>query len=205
MTDNGGTANGGVNTSTQTFTVTVKPVNQPPTLSAITIPAADPRECQPQQTINLTGITAGAGDTDSDPDRLRHQQQPGPDPQPGGHLHQPQHHRHAHLHAGGQRQRHGEITVTVTDNGGTANGGLNTVSQTFTVTVLPVNQPPTLDPITNPVAINENADRRTPVTLTGISDGDDRDADPDRLRHQQQHGLDPHPRSPTPTPTRPAR
>ena len=28
------------------------------------------------------------------------------------------------------------ITVTVTDNGGTANGGINTFSQTFTVTVI---------------------------------------------------------------------
>ena len=35
------------------------------------------------------------------------------------------------------------ITVTVTDNGGTANGGVNTVQQTFTVTVPPVNQQPT--------------------------------------------------------------
>lgn len=31
------------------------------------------------------------------------------------------------------------ITVTVTDDGGTANGGVNTVSQSFTVTVTPVN------------------------------------------------------------------
>ena len=36
------------------------------------------------------------------------------------------------------------ITVTVMDNGGTANGGINTFSQTFTVTVTPVNQQPTL-------------------------------------------------------------
>jgi len=31
------------------------------------------------------------------------------------------------------------ITVTVTDDGGTANGGVNTLSQSFTVTVTPVN------------------------------------------------------------------
>ena len=42
------------------------------------------------------------------------------------------------------------ITVTVTDNGGTANGGQNTVSQAFTVNVTPVNQAPTLDPLKNP-------------------------------------------------------
>ena len=42
------------------------------------------------------------------------------------------------------------ITVTVMDNGGTANGGIDMVQQSFTVTVLPVNQPPTLAPIINP-------------------------------------------------------
>ena len=45
------------------------------------------------------------------------------------------------------------ITVTVTDNGGTASGGSNTTSQTFTVVVVPVNQPPTLNPILNPPAL----------------------------------------------------
>ena len=48
------------------------------------------------------------------------------------------------------------IAVTVTDDGSTANGGVNTFTQTFTVTVLPVNQPPTINPITNPPPVDEN-------------------------------------------------
>src|SRR5204862_5299485 len=42
------------------------------------------------------------------------------------------------------------ITVTVQDDGGTANGGLDTVTRTFTVTVLAVNDQPTLNAITDP-------------------------------------------------------
>ena len=62
------------------------------------------------------------------------------------------------------------ITVTVTDNGGTANGGVNTASQQFTVVVNPVNQPPTLSPIANPAAILENAGTQS-LVVSGISSG----------------------------------
>ena len=63
------------------------------------------------------------------------------------------------------------ITVTVMDNGGTANGGINTVQQSFTVTVLPVNQPPTLDPITVSHTILENNTAPVTINLTGITAG----------------------------------
>ena len=62
------------------------------------------------------------------------------------------------------------ITVTVTDDGGTANGGINTFIRTFTVTVLPVNDAPTLDAISDPAAILEDAGQQT-INLTGISAG----------------------------------
>jgi hypothetical protein len=57
------------------------------------------------------------------------------------------------------------ITVTVND-GGTSN---NIVSRSFTVTVNPVNQTPTLNPLAN-LMINENAGLQT-VNLSGISSG----------------------------------
>ena len=63
------------------------------------------------------------------------------------------------------------ITVTVMDNGGTANGGVNSVSQSFTVTVTPVNQAPTLGAITDPAPIAENTTTLQTVNLTGISAG----------------------------------
>ena len=50
--DSGGTANGGVNTFSQTFTVTVTHVNQAPTLGAITV-AAPILENSGQQTITF--------------------------------------------------------------------------------------------------------------------------------------------------------
>ena len=51
--------------------------------------------------------------------------------------------RDADLHAGRQRQRQRDVTVQLHDNGGTANGGVDTSApQTFTITVTPVNDAP---------------------------------------------------------------
>ena len=61
----------------------------------------------------------------------------------------------------------GSATITVTVNDGGASN--NVVSRAFTVTVNPVNQPPTLDAIGN-LTINENAGAQT-VNLSGITSG----------------------------------
>ena len=61
MTDNGGTANGGVNTATSSFTVVVNPVNQPPTLAAIPNPAPI-LENAGTQSLVISGIGPGPGD-----------------------------------------------------------------------------------------------------------------------------------------------
>ncbi len=62
---------------------------------------------------------------------------------------------------------YGSATITVTvNNGGPSN---NIVSQSFTVTVNPVNQPPTLNSLAN-MTINENASLQT-VNLSGITSG----------------------------------
>ena len=55
------------------------------------------------------------------------------------------------------------ITVTVTDSGANGGGNVNSFSQTFTVTVTPVNQPPTLNQIGSPITLLENAGRRRPA------------------------------------------
>ena len=77
--------------------------------------------------------------------------------------------------------RSGTATVTVRgqDDGGTVDGGLNFVEQQFLVTVMPVNDAPTLSAPSN-VTISDlgtalpGAANPTPrtVSLTGISDGD---------------------------------
>src|SRR5208282_1613955 len=61
----------------------------------------------------------------------------------------------------------GSAIITVTVNDGGANN--NIITRTFTVTVNPVNQPPTLNPINN-LTINENAGLQT-VNLYGITSG----------------------------------
>ena len=80
------------------------------------------------------------------------------------------------------------------DNGGTASGGKNTFSETFSITVTPVNQPPTLNPISpNPEVLPLSPGPQT-VSLTGISDGSEQSADVvDDHCHQQQPGRDPQP------------
>ena len=65
------------------------------------------------------------------------------------------------------------VTVTVRDAGldgtlGNADDG--TLQRSFTVTVNPVNDPPTLNAIGNPAAIDEDASQQT-VNLSGISPG----------------------------------
>ena len=52
----------------------------------------------------------------------------------------------------------GSAIITVTANDGAASNNL--VTQTFNITVNPVNQPPTLNPISD-LAINENAGVQT--------------------------------------------
>ncbi len=54
------------------------------------------------------------------------------------------------------------FTVTVQESGGTANGGQDTSApQTFTITVNVVNQPPTFTLAGNPAAVNEDASLQT--------------------------------------------
>lgn len=61
------------------------------------------------------------------------------------------------------------ITVTVKDSGGTLNGASDTVQASFTVTVSPVNDSPSLDPLAD-LVIDEDAPQQT-VALTGIGSG----------------------------------
>ena len=59
----GSTANGGVNTTTISFTVTVGGINQPPSLNLIANPAPILENTNTPQTVSLSNITAGVGDT----------------------------------------------------------------------------------------------------------------------------------------------
>ena len=107
LTDNGGTANGGVSQSaTQVFTITVTAVNDTPTLDAIPNPAGDPRGCRPADGEPVRHFRRARGERPAAPgDGV--EQQHRPHPEPDGHLYEPRGDGLAQLHAGGQclRQR----------------------------------------------------------------------------------------------------
>jgi hypothetical protein len=158
--NNGGSTN---NTVVQSFTVTVNPVNYPPTLNPISNLTIN--EGSGLQTVNLSGISSGASNqvqtltvtaTSSNPSLI---------PNPTVNYTSPN--ATGSLTFTPAAFAYGSATISVTvNNGGSSN---NTVAQSFTVTVNPVNYAPTLDPIGN-LTINENAGLQT-VNLTGISSG----------------------------------
>lgn len=141
--DDGGTADGGVNAVTRTFAVTVGAVNDPPTLAFIA--GRSIAEDAPQQTVTLSGISVGPANEagqilapvafSTAPTVVGHptidytagsatatlRWQPLPD-------------------ANGQAR----IFVTFSDGGGIADGGADSVSQSFLIDVTPVNDAPVL-------------------------------------------------------------
>ena len=155
-----GTSN---NVVSRTFMVTVNPVNQPPTLSALANVTIN--ESAGLQTVNLAGISSGAANEVQTLTATASSSNPALIPTPTV--------NYTSSNAAGSitftpvALAYGSATITVTVNdGGTSN---NIVSQSFTVIVNPVNQPPTLNALAD-VAINENSGLQT-VNLAGISSG----------------------------------
>ena len=101
--NDGGASN---NVVSRTFTVTVNPVNEAPTLNALADVTIN--EDASLQTVNLAGISSGRDQRVPDPHRHRLLEQHRPDPDAYCHLHQPQRHRLHQLHPGRpcQRLRH---------------------------------------------------------------------------------------------------
>lgn len=140
--DDGGTADGAIDNVTQTFRVTVLPVNDPPTL----LTGSDPVVLEDSGKVTLTGwakqITPGPSDeaaqtlaislTAANPTFFS--SQPFIDLATGTLNFQPA------PNASGTTP----VTIQLTDNGGTDNYGVNTLNTTFSITVQPVNDPPTI-------------------------------------------------------------
>jgi len=160
--DNGGTAGGGVDTTTRTFTVTVVVANDAPLIDPIGNMACYTNDGM--QTVNLTGISAGTigqaltiTASSSNTALI---------PTPAVTYTSPQATATLTFTPVANQSGLAIITVTVQDDGGTANGGVDTTSRTFVVTVNRPNSAPTIDPIPD-MTIN----RATTVNLTGISAG----------------------------------
>jgi hypothetical protein len=157
-------------TTTQTFDVTVNPVNDVPTLDQPDNLTID--EDASEQTIDLTGITAGGGETQplrvtatsSNTDLIADPTVVYTSAESTGSL------SFAPL-----ADEHGTSTITVT----VEDGGLDkdlattednaTTSETFDVTVNPVNDLPSLTAIAD-LVLDEDAPEQT-VDLTGITAG----------------------------------
>ena len=158
--NDGGASN---NVVSRTFTVTVNPVNQPPTLNALA--NVNINENAGLQTVNVAGITSGATNEVQTLTVTASSSNTGLIPNPTVNYTSPNTTGSITFAPANDAYGSAIITVTVND-GGTSN---NIVSQTFTVTVNPVNQPPTLNPPAD-ISLNENAGQQT-VNLSGITSG----------------------------------
>ena len=199
VTDNGGTANGGVDAVSQTFTVTVTEVNDAPTLTAIADPAAILEDAG-QQTVNLTDIiNVETGQTLS---ILATSSNTALIPNPTVTYTSPNTTSTLTYTPVANASGTATITVIVTDNGGTTNGGVDAVTQTFIVTVTAVNDVPTLAAISNPPAINQDSGQQI-INLSGISAGTNESQTLTITAVSNNTGLIPHPAisytSPNPT------
>lgn len=159
LKDNGGTLNGGVDTSApQTFTINVTSVNDAPTLDALGDRTIN--EDAPTQTVNLAGINAGGGEvqvltvtaTSNNPALI---------PNPTVNYTSPSATGSISFTPLADQNGTAIISVTVNDGGGTANGGVQTVTRTFNVTVNAVNDAP-VNNLPGPQTTAEN----TPLTFS---------------------------------------
>jgi len=167
--DDGGTANGGVDTTTRTFNVRVNPPNKAPTIDPIADPPAVFENSTTPTVVNLTGITAGPGETQNltvtatsgNQALLANPVVTYTSPTATGTL--------SFVPVAGAFGTT-TIAVTVRDDGGTANGGVDTTTRTFKVTVTQVNAAPTIDAIPDPPPILPGSGQQT-ISLTGITAG----------------------------------
>lgn len=139
------------------------PVNQPPTLDAIANVTIN--EGAGQQTVNLSGISSGAANETQTLTVTASSSNPTLIPSPTVNYTSPN--ATGTLRFTPVAFASGTATITVRVNDGGASN--NIVTRTFTVTVNPVNQPPTLDALAD-LELNEGAGQQT-INLSGISSG----------------------------------
>ena len=151
------------NTATRSFTVSVSEVNNPPTLAGLSNVTIT--EDAGMQTVNLNGISTGATNENQTLTITATSSNPSLIPNPTVNYTSPA--ATGSLTFIPTANTNGTATITVTVNDGQVLN--NSVTQTFTVTVTPVNDAPTLAAINN-VTVNEDSSSQT-VALSGISSG----------------------------------
>jgi hypothetical protein len=155
--DDGGTANGGVDRITETFVITVIPVNDAPTLTTggdQTVLEDDPPVCIADW---VTNINRGADNESSQSlDFTLTTDNPSLfDASPSIELSGA---TSGYLCFTLAANQYGAATVTmlVKDDSGTANGGFDQITETFIITVTPVNDNPTITTIADQTVYENN-------------------------------------------------
>src|SRR5207244_416437 len=157
--DDGGTDNGGVDTSAaQTFTITVNAVNDQPTLSGITDRTIN--EDAAVQSVALSGIGTGAANESQALTVTAASSNTALIPNPSVTYTSPSATGSLSYTPVADQNGTATITVTVKDSGGTGYGGVDTKTQTFLVTVNAVNDVPSF---TKGADQTVNEDSGTPV------------------------------------------
>ncbi len=172
LMDDGGTANGGVDTSApQSFTITVTAVNDAPSFVAgpnqIVLEDAGPQTVNPWATAISPGPPDEAGQTvsfeivsNSNPALFS----AGPAVSPTGVL---------SYAAAANANGVATIAVRARDNGGTANGGIDvSAPKNFTITVTAVNDVPVFTAGPNQTVLEDAGPQTVNPWATGIDDGD---------------------------------
>jgi hypothetical protein len=168
VTDNGGTANGGANTSTpQAFTITVNNINDPPTFTASNPPSIN--EDAGAQTLNAWATFSPGPANESAQTNLGYTVVPA---DPTFFSVQPAVALNGTLTYTVAPNRNGSTTISVTvqDSGGTANGASDTGTRIFTITANAVNDAPTLT-ASNPPASNEDSGAQTVAAWASFNPG----------------------------------
>jgi hypothetical protein len=163
----------GLGGGTVTATITVNPVNDAPTLDALgnlTI-----NEDAPLQAVNLTGIAAGGGESQT-LSVTATSNNTGLIPNPAVTYTSPNATGSISFTPVANQNGSALITVTVNDGGGTANGGVDTVVRTFTVTVnavndAPANTVPGAQVTDADTALVFSAANANPITISDIDAG----------------------------------
>lgn len=137
--------------------------NRPPTLNPLTDLVI--QENAGQQTVNLTGISSGATNENQTLTVAASSSNPSLIPNPTVSYTSPN--STGTIRFTPTPYAFGVATLTVSVNDGGASNNL--VTRSFQVTVTPVNQPPTLNTLTD-LVLDENAKEQT-VSLTGITSG----------------------------------
>ncbi len=178
LRDNGGTLNGGINTSApSTFSIVVDPVNDPPTFVSTVTTISSREDAGPQSVLWASNISAGPAneigqtvaftlETISTTNPNLFVTAPSLDAATGLLTYQ------AAPNANGVAV----IRATLIDNGGIDNGfgggGVDRTSKTLTINVTAVNDPPSLTLPSGPLVVDEDTRLAIPdITLTDVDAG----------------------------------